>query len=104
MCLMNRVLVCINVINNKLVATLKHLRDIGNTVLVVEHDEEQSELQIIIDIGPHAGIHGGYVVAAGKPSEIIKVKASITGQYLRGEKFIATPKNRRKGNGKQANY
>jgi len=88
--------------NNKLVATLKHLRDIGNTVLVVEHDEETIRTSdYLLDIGPHAGIHGGYVVAAGKPSEIIKVKASITGQYLRGEKFIATPKNRRKGNGKK---
>ena len=87
--------------NAKLVKTLKHLRDIGNTVLVVEHDEETIRTSdYLLDIGPHAGVHGGNVVAEGTPAEVIKVKASITGQYLRGEKFIPTPKKRRKGNGK----
>ncbi len=69
--------------NNKLVTTLKHLRDIGNTVLVVEHDEETIRTSdYLLDIGPEAGIHGGDVVAAGKPEEVMKVKDSITGQYL----------------------
>jgi excinuclease ABC subunit A len=86
--------------NSKLVATLKHLRDIGNTVLVVEHDEDTIRTSdYLLDIGPYAGIHGGEVVAAGTPDEVIKVKNSITGQYLRGEKFIPVPKKRRKGNG-----
>ena len=86
--------------NSKLIKTLKHLRDIGNTVIVVEHDEETIRTSdYLIDIGPHAGIHGGEVIAAGRPDEIVKVKRSITGQYLRGEKSIPIPKTRRKGNG-----
>ncbi len=86
--------------NNRLVATLKHLRDIGNTVLVVEHDEETIRTSdYLLDIGPYAGIHGGNVVAEGKPADVMKVKDSITGQYLRGEKSIAVPKKRRRGNG-----
>lgn len=87
--------------NARLIKTLKHLKELGNTVLVVEHDEETIKTaDYLIDIGPGAGIHGGNVVAAGSPDEVAKVKESITGQYLRGEQEIATPKVRRKGNGK----
>ncbi len=87
--------------NARLIATLKHLRDLGNTVLVVEHDEETIRTaDYLLDIGPGAGVHGGYVVAEGTPAEVEKVKDSITGQYLSGRKKIAVPAKRRKGNGK----
>lgn len=87
--------------NERLIRTLKHLRDLGNTVLVVEHDEDTiRSADYLLDIGPGAGIHGGQVVAAGKPEEVSKVKESITAQYLRGEKTIPVPKKRRAGNGK----
>ena len=87
--------------NDKLITTLKHLRDIGNSVLIVEHDEETIRTSDhLIDIGPGAGIHGGEVVAQGTPEEVEQSPNSITGQYLRGEKSIAVPKKRRKGNGK----
>jgi excinuclease ABC subunit A len=87
--------------NDKLITTLKHLRDIGNSVLIVEHDEETIRTSDhLIDIGPGAGIHGGEVVAQGTPKEVELSKNSITGQYLRGEKSIPVPKKRRKGNGK----
>lgn len=87
--------------NDRLIATLKRLRDLGNSVIVVEHDEETIRTaDYLLDIGPGAGIHGGEVVAAGTPSEVANNKASITGQYLLGTKKIATPKKRRKGNGK----
>lgn len=87
--------------NARLIRTLKHLKELGNTVLVVEHDEETIKTaDYLIDIGPGAGVHGGKIVAAGTPVEVAKVKDSITGQYLRGEQEIATPKIRRKGNGK----
>ena len=86
--------------NSKLIATLKKLRDLGNTVIVVEHDEEtMEESDYIIDIGPGAGIHGGQVVAAGTPDEIKQSQDSITGAYLSGRKRIAIPKHRRDGNG-----
>jgi excinuclease ABC subunit A len=86
--------------NRRLLNTLEHLRDIGNSVIVVEHDEETiRSADFLVDIGPGAGIHGGEVVATGTPAEVEKVKASITAQYLRGEKKIATPKKRRAGNG-----
>ena len=82
--------------NDKLIATLKHLRDLGNTVLVVEHDEDtMMQSDYIIDIGPGAGVNGGKLIAAGTPDEIAKNKDSITGQYLSGAKKIATPKKRR---------
>ena len=82
--------------NDKLIATLKHLRDLKNTVLVVEHDEDTMlQSDYIIDIGPGAGTNGGKVVAAGTPEEIKKNKDSITGQYLSGAKKIETPKKRR---------
>jgi excinuclease ABC subunit A len=87
--------------NERLIKTLKHLRDLGNTVLVVEHDEDTIRTaDYLIDIGPGAGIHGGYVVANGTPAEVAQTQESITGQYLRGEKNISVPKKRRKGNGK----
>ncbi len=86
--------------NDRLIRTLKHLRELGNTVIVVEHDEETIRTaDYLLDIGPGAGIHGGHVVAAGTPTEVMKVKDSITAQYLSGRKHIATPKKRRKGNG-----
>ncbi|WP_085833299.1 excinuclease ABC subunit UvrA [Clostridium merdae] len=88
--------------NDKLLGTLKHLRDIGNTVLVVEHDEETMlAADHIVDIGPGAGVHGGYVIYNGPAKEIVHCEKSITGQYLSGAKRIALPENRREGNGKQ---
>ena len=82
--------------NDKLIATLKHLRDLKNTVLVVEHDEDtMRQSDYIIDIGPGAGNKGGEVVAVGTPAEIMKDQNSITGQYLSGKKTIPTPKKRR---------
>ncbi len=87
--------------NDKLLSTLKHLRDLGNTVLVVEHDEDTMyAADQIIDIGPGAGVHGGNVMAQGTAEEVKLVSDSITGQYLSGRKQIAVPKKRRKSNGK----
>ncbi len=86
--------------NGKLIATLKHLRELGNSVIVVEHDEEtMREADFIVDIGPGAGIHGGEVVAVGTPDEVAECKDSITGAYLSGRKTIPVPKSRREGNG-----
>lgn len=86
--------------NSKLITTLKRLRDLGNTVIVVEHDEETMEnADYILDIGPGAGIHGGRIVAAGTPQEIMAHPDSITGAYLSGRSQIAVPKTRRVGNG-----
>lgn len=88
--------------NERLIRTLKHLRDIGNSVLVVEHDEDTIRTaDYLLDIGPGAGIHGGHVVAAGTPEQVAKEPKSITGQYLNGTKSIAAPKKYRKGNGKE---
>jgi excinuclease ABC subunit A len=87
--------------NERLISTLKHLRDLGNTVLVVEHDEETIRTaDYLLDIGPGAGVHGGEIVAVGTPAEVAGNKTSITGQYLRGDKEIKAPKKRRPGNGK----
>ncbi|MBQ8415537.1 MAG: excinuclease ABC subunit UvrA [Clostridia bacterium] len=87
--------------NSKLIATLKRLRDLGNTVIVVEHDEETMEnADYILDIGPGAGIHGGEIVAQGTPEEIMRDPKSITGAYLSRRKRIDVPKERRQGNGK----
>ncbi|MBQ7294486.1 MAG: excinuclease ABC subunit UvrA [Clostridia bacterium] len=87
--------------NSKLIRTLENLRDVGNTVVVVEHDEETMEsADYIVDIGPGAGIHGGEVVAFGTPEEIKKSEKSLTGAYLSGRKKIEIPKVRRAGNGK----
>ncbi|VYU01199.1 excinuclease ABC subunit UvrA [Clostridium paraputrificum] len=86
--------------NDKLIATLKNLRDVGNTVVVVEHDEDtMREADYIVDIGPRAGEHGGEIVATGTFDEIVNNEKSITGQYLSGKKKIDVPKERRKGNG-----
>jgi excinuclease ABC subunit A len=88
--------------NAKLISTLFHLRDIGNSVIVVEHDEETIlSADFVLDIGPGAGIHGGQIVASGSPSEIIANPKSLTGQYLSEKKRIAVPKKRRSGNGKE---
>lgn len=81
--------------NERLIQTLTHLRDLGNTVIVVEHDEDAiRSADYLLDIGPGAGVHGGQVIAAGTPEEVIANKASVTGQYLSGEKEIAIPKFR----------
>lgn len=87
--------------NDKLLATLKGLRDLGNTLIVVEHDEETMRAaDYIIDIGPKAGVEGGYVVASGTPQEVADNTNSITGDYLSGRKVIAVPSMRREGSGK----
>ena len=88
--------------NGRLLATLKNLRDQGNTVIVVEHDEEAiREADYVFDIGPGAGVHGGHVVACGTPDEIISNSASITGDYLAGRRAIDIPSKRRLGNKKK---
>jgi excinuclease ABC subunit A len=88
--------------NDRLLKTLERLRDLGNTVLVVEHDEETiRRADHLVDIGPGAGIHGGKVVATGPPREVSKVKGSVTAEYLNGQRTIATPKIRRPGNGSE---
>lgn len=82
--------------NDKLIETLKHLRDLGNTVLVVEHDEDTiRQADYLLDIGPHAGVHGGEIVAHGTPDEVAKDPNSITGKYLSGRESIPVPKKRR---------
>jgi excinuclease ABC subunit A len=87
--------------NDKLIATLKRLRDLGNTLIVVEHDEETMHAaDFIVDIGPGAGIHGGEIVCAGSMDDVLKCKKSITGQYLSGKKEIPVPKVRRKADGR----
>ncbi len=87
--------------NTKLINTLQGLRDLGNTVIVVEHDEDTMRAaDYIVDIGPGAGIHGGQVVAIGTPAEVMKNTASLTGDYLSGRKRIDVPSSRRAGNGK----
>ena len=86
--------------NSKLLGTLKHLRDLGNTVIVVEHDEEtMREADYIVDIGPGAGVHGGNVIYAGPVKGIMKCKGSVTGDYLSGRKKVEVPEKRRQGNG-----
>ena len=88
--------------NDKLIATLKRLRDLGNTLIVVEHDEDtMREADFIVDIGPGAGVHGGDVVYAGDVPGILACEKSITGQYLSGRKTIEVPKKRRKGSGQK---
>lgn len=87
--------------NDRLIATLKHLRDLKNTVIVVEHDEETIvQADYLVDVGPGAGVNGGEIVASGTPKEVMKNEKSITGQYLSGKKKILTPKKRRKATGK----
>jgi len=88
--------------NDRLLTTLKNLRDQGNTVLVVEHDEDAiREADYVFDIGPGAGVHGGRVVSHGTPQQVAADPVSLTGQYLSGQREIAVPKTRRKGNGKK---
>ena len=87
--------------NQKLINSLLEMRDLGNTLIVVEHDAETMlQADYLIDIGPKSGIHGGYVMAAGTPEEVMNTPESITGQYLSGKLKIDVPKKRRKGNGK----
>ncbi len=87
--------------NDKLIATLKKLRDLGNTVIVVEHDEETMyAADYIVDVGPGSGVNGGYITCVGNIDDIKNCKESITGQYLSGKKYISIPQSRRKGNGK----
>ena len=86
--------------NDRLLATLIRFRDLGNTVIVVEHDEATiRSADYVVDLGPGAGVHGGNVTFAGTPKALLKSKSSLTGQYLSGKKEIATPEQRRKGNG-----
>ena len=86
--------------NDKLIATLKNLRDLGNTVIVVEHDEDTMRAaDFVVDVGPGAGVHGGEIVAAGTPAEVAANTASITGDYLSGRRSIPVPAARRAGNG-----
>ncbi|ROU00555.1 excinuclease ABC subunit UvrA [Marinobacter sp. R17] len=86
--------------NDRLLATLTHLRDLGNTVIVVEHDEDAIRAaDHVIDIGPGAGVHGGEIIAEGTPDDIIASQASLTGQYLSGTREIAVPQTREKGSG-----
>lgn len=87
--------------NARLIKTLKNLRDLGNTVIVVEHDEETIRTaDYLLDIGPGAGVHGGKIVAEGSPDSVAKNTSSVTGEYLQGKRKIAIPKKRRPGNGK----
>ena len=87
--------------NQKLIATLKSMRDLGNTLIIVEHDEEiMRECDHIVDIGPYAGVHGGKIMAEGTPDEVAATPGSITGDYLSGRRFIKVPESRRPGNGK----
>ncbi|MBB1080345.1 excinuclease ABC subunit UvrA [Limosilactobacillus sp. STM2_1] len=88
--------------NDRLISSLKAMRDLGNTLIVVEHDEDTMRAaDYIIDIGPGAGENGGQVMAAGTPKQIMRSRKSLTGQYLSGKKFIEVPQERRKGNGKK---
>jgi excinuclease ABC subunit A len=88
--------------NTKLINTLKDLKNLGNTVIVIEHDQETMEAaDYIIDMGPGAGVHGGKIISQGTPQEIMNDKNSITGQYLSGKRQIPTPKQRRSGNGQK---
>lgn len=88
--------------NEKLLGTLRHLRDLGNTLIVVEHDEDTMRAaDFLVDIGPGAGVHGGELIAAGTPDEVMQCERSITGQYLKGKRSIPVPDKRRAGNGKK---
>uniref|UniRef100_UPI002869DB2C excinuclease ABC subunit UvrA n=1 Tax=Deinococcus sp. TaxID=47478 RepID=UPI002869DB2C len=87
--------------NHRLIGTLKHLRDLGNTLIVVEHDEDtMMEADYLVDMGPGAGVHGGEVVAVGTPEQVKHDKNSLTGMYLRGERKIEIPAERRRGSGR----
>ena len=86
--------------NDMLLSTMKHLRDLGNTLLVVEHDEDtMRQADYLIDVGPGAGVHGGRIVACGTAEEVMNTTGSVTGDYLARRRFIPVPTERRKGNG-----
>ena len=86
--------------NDKLIGTMKEMRDLGNTLIVVEHDEDTMRASdYIVDVGPGAGIHGGEIIKAGTPEEVMACPDSVTGQYLSGKRSIPVPVKRRKGNG-----
>lgn len=88
--------------NEKLLATLRHLRDLGNTLIVVEHDEDTMRAaDYLVDIGPGAGVHGGELIASGTPEQVMECEKSLTGQYLSGKRCIPVPDKRREGNGKK---
>ncbi|WP_341322438.1 excinuclease ABC subunit UvrA [Solibacillus sp. FSL H8-0523] len=88
--------------NDRLIATLENMRDLGNTLIIVEHDEDtMMAADHLIDIGPGAGVHGGQIIAQGTPKQVMKNKDSITGQYLSGKKFIPLPQERRKSDGRK---
>mgnify|MGYP000226019216 CR=1 FL=1 len=100
MCWMSLLLGFISVNNDRLISSLKKMRDLGNTLIVVEHDEDtMREADWLIDVGPGAGAFGGQIMASGTPEEVAKNKKSITGQYLSGAKSIPVPTERRVGNG-----
>lgn len=87
--------------NDRLISALKNMRDLGNTLIVVEHDEDtMMAADYLIDIGPGAGIHGGQVISAGTPEEVMEDPNSLTGSYLSGKKFIPLPPERRKPDGR----
>ena len=87
--------------NDRLISTLKNMRDIGNTLIVVEHDEDTMlAADYLIDMGPGAGVHGGEIIAIGTPDEVANHPDSLTGQYLLGKKFIPLPVERRKSDGR----
>lgn len=87
--------------NDKLIETLKHMRDIGNTLIVVEHDEDtMMEADYLIDVGPGAGVHGGQIISTGTPKQVMRDKKSVTGQYLSGKKFIPLPLERKQNDGR----
>ena len=88
--------------NDRLIHTLENMRDLGNTLIIVEHDEDtMMAADHLIDIGPGAGVHGGYIIAQGTPKQVMKNKDSITGQYLSGKKFIPLPLERRESDGRK---
>ena len=88
--------------NDRLIGSLKKMRDLGNTLIVVEHDEDTMRAaDYIVDIGPGAGENGGEVMAAGTPKQVARSQKSLTGQYLSGKRFIPLPETRRPGNGKK---
>ncbi len=88
--------------NDRLISSLKKMRDLGNSLIVVEHDDEtMKQADYLVDMGPGAGVYGGKVMAAGTPEEVMKNPKSLTGQYLSGKKIVPVPLERRKGNGKK---
>ena len=88
--------------NDRLISSLKKMRDLGNSLIVVEHDDEtMKQADYLVDMGPGAGVYGGKVMAAGTPEEVMKNPHSLTGEYLSGKKIVPVPLERRKGNGKK---